>query len=83
MITLSSQQMSALIDDARSEFVACLIREKGDAVTLLSPSQAAGILDVRPNTLTKLPIPRIVLDSKLIKYRLSDITAFIESRIER
>ena len=83
MITLTPEQMTSLLDSARRELVETLILEKGASITLLSPSQAAGILDIRPNTLTKLPIPRIVLDTKLIKYRLSDISAFIESRIER
>lgn len=75
--------MTDLLDSVRAELVKTLILETGQNVRLLSPSQAAGILDIRPNTLTKLPIPRIALDSKLIKYRLSDIIAFIESRIER
>jgi hypothetical protein len=83
MITLTPEQMTNLLDASRTELVNRLILEKGASITLLSPSQAAGILDIRPNTLSKLPIPRIVLDTKLIKYRLSDISAFIESRIER
>jgi hypothetical protein len=83
MITLTPEQMTNQLDASRTELVNRLILEKGASITLLSPSQAAGILDIRPNTLSKLPIPRIVLDTKLIKYRLSDISAFIESRIER
>jgi hypothetical protein len=83
MITLTPEQMTNLLDASRTELVNRLILEKGASITLLSPSQAAGILDIRPNTLTRLPIPRVALDTKLIKYRLSDITAFIESRVER
>jgi hypothetical protein len=82
MLTLTPQQTEDILDSARDELVRNLILQ-GDRVRLLSPSQAAGILDVRPNTLSRLPIPRVALDSKLIKYRLSDITDFIESRIER
>jgi hypothetical protein len=82
MLTLTPQQTEDILDSARDELVRNLILQ-GDRVRLLSPSQAAGILDVRPNTLSRLPIPRVALDSKLIKYRLSDLTDFIESRVER
>jgi hypothetical protein len=82
MITLTPTQMTDILDAARADLVKSLILQS-DGVKLLSPSQAAGILDIRPNTLTKLPIPRVALDTKLIKYRLSDIAAFIESRLER
>jgi hypothetical protein len=83
MLSLTHQQMTGLIDAARADLVAEMIRDNGASIHLLSPAQAAGILDIRPNTLTRLPIPRVALDTKLIKYRLSDITAFIESRVER
>lgn len=82
-IDLTDEQVSGLLDRSSEKLVRTIIMEKGNVGILLSPSQAAGILDIRPNTLAKLPIPRVALDSKLIKYRLSDITAFIESRVER
>ena len=83
MLSLTHQQMTGIIDAARADLVAHLIREKGESITLLSPSQAAGILDIRVETLARFPIPRVALDSRMVRYRLSDITAFIESRVER
>jgi hypothetical protein len=83
MITLTDHEKADIIKTSRAELVNRLIRENGDDLALISPSQAAGILDIRAHTLTALPIPRVAISPQTIKYRLSDITAFIESRIER
>ncbi|RYD19610.1 MAG: hypothetical protein EOP88_18295 [Verrucomicrobiaceae bacterium] len=82
-INLTDQQTATLIREARDEFVAYLIREHAAQVKLLSPAQVCGLLDIRNSTLTGLNIPRVNLGGKTIKYRLSDVTTYIESRLER
>jgi hypothetical protein len=82
-LILSTSQLSSLITAARADLVEMLVRDHGESVKLLSPAQAAGMLDVHPKTLTSLPIPRIVLTPKVIKYRLADISAYIASVREK
>jgi hypothetical protein len=84
MITLSPPQLKDLLDETRKELVGTILADHGDALKLVSPSQAAGILDVTTTTLGRLPIPRVVIDAKrMVRYRLSDIRAFIEANLER
>lgn len=83
MISLNPLQLSILLDETRTELVAKLMAESRDAITLLSPAQAAGLLDVNPQTLRSLAIPRVALNPKVIKYRLADIIALIDSSTEK
>ena len=78
-INLSSNDLSLIT----SEVVAAIIAEVGEDLRLISPSQACGLLDVAPKTLKESGIPRVVLAPKVIKYRLADIRAFIQSRLEK
>jgi hypothetical protein len=45
--------------------------------------KAAGILDVNTQTLHKLGIPRVVINSHVIKYRLADIKTYIQQNTEK
>lgn len=84
MITLNPLQLSILLDETRKELVAMLMTENRDELTLISPAQAAGLLDVNPKTLTDLNIPRVVLvPNRIVKYRMADIRAHILANLER
>lgn len=82
-IVLTDQQVTILLKEARDGLIAHLIKEHGEKASLLSPAQVCGLLDVTPKTLAELKIPRVVLGPQNIKYRLADVTAFIEARLER
>jgi predicted DNA-binding transcriptional regulator AlpA len=72
-----------IADEAKGELVRELIEQNREAVQLLSPAQVCGILDMNPTTLNKTDMPRVVLSGgKMIRYRLSDVRAFIESNLE-
>lgn len=82
-LPLTDKQIASLIKEARAELVERLITECKDELDLITTAQAAGILDVNPVTLSKLPIPRYVfVAGKLVKYRLSEVRAYVESRRE-
>jgi hypothetical protein len=83
VITLTPDQLETLLDQTRTELVAKLMAESRDAITLLSPAQAAGLLDVNPRTLITIGIPRVVLNPKVIKYRLADIIALLDANSEK
>jgi hypothetical protein len=82
-ITLTPEQLDAVLAEAKAEVVATIMAKHGEKLTLVSKAQAAGLLDVDGKTLDSMGIPRVVLASKKkIAYRLSDIAEFIEKNIE-
>ena len=83
MITLTPAQLDTLMAQVRADLVAKLMAEHKEAITLLSPAQAAGLLDINPQTLRGTDCPRVVIAPKVIKYRLSDITALIQRNLEQ
>lgn len=84
MITLTADQLESLLTTARRELVAKLISGHREEITLISPAQAAGLLDVTVNTLSSLHIPRVVIvPHRVVKYRLADIRAFITENLEK
>ena len=83
-INLTQSQTEALIDSARAELVAQLMTECREAICLLSVQQVAGMLDVNPQTLTSMKLPRVVLiPHKVVRYALSDVMAFIAAAREK
>jgi len=62
--------------------VATLIREHGESLRLLTPSQVCGLLDVTPKTLLEMKLPKVDLlnNGRAIRYRLKDIEDFITER---
>jgi hypothetical protein len=86
MITLTPERMEILLADVRNDLVARILTEKADRLTLLSGAQVCGILNVNQKTLDTLnaPIPRVVIiPGSVIRYRLSDVERYIESRITK
>jgi predicted DNA-binding transcriptional regulator AlpA len=86
MITLTSDQLDRLLTDTRDDLVRRILSEKGDQLTLLTGAQVCEILKVSRKTLDNLPasIPRVtIVPGTLIRYRLTDVEAYIESRIAR
>ena len=82
-VTLNTAQLEQIMDEARAEVVKTILAKNMDELTLISKSQAAGILDVDGKTLDAMKIPRVVLvPKKKIAYRLSDIKAAIERCME-
>jgi len=86
MITLSPDQLDRLLTDTRDDLVRRILSANWDTLTLLSGAQVCGILNVNQKTLDTLnaPIPRVVIiPGSVIRYRLSDVETYIESRIVR
>lgn len=79
-LALSDADRVALIESAKAEIVRSLLAENRDDLSLLSPSQAAGILDLNVTTLGTLGIPRIELAPKMIRYRVADIRKFLSQK---
>ena len=72
-----------IVSKAQAQMVQMLIDDYRDDLQLVSPSRACGILDVSTKTLAEMRIPRIVIvPNKVIRYRLSDISAYLERHIE-
>ena len=82
-ITLTPEQERAIVREAKAELVASLITQHKNDWDYISPAQAAGILDVNPKTLMGLPIHRYpIVVGKVVKYRLSEVLAFVQSTRE-
>jgi len=81
VITLSPEQTSSILAEAKAELVAHLITQHKDDLSFLSPAQAGGYLDVTQNTLMDLKIPRSRIGTK-IRYQLSDLKKYLESTKE-
>jgi hypothetical protein len=75
--TLTPQMMQEIVRDA-AQIVAAEMKSRMESITLMSPSQAAGKLDVTANTLKKMPIPRYLVEGS-IKYKVVDIDAYLET----
>jgi|APGre2960657404_1045060.scaffolds.fasta_scaffold280427_2 hypothetical protein len=83
-ITLTPEQLETVLSQARAEIVQHILTECRDRITLISRSQAAGLLNVEPRTMDAMGIPRVSLCvGKRIGYRLSDIVSYIEANLER
>lgn len=79
-IALTAAERADFIAQVRKEFVAELISQHKQDFDLISPAQAAGILDVAPNTLRNIAglNPITIIPRKVIKYKLSEIKALLE-----
>ena len=77
-LELTKEDHKRLLDSAKKEIVARILSDNRDDLQLVSPTQAAGILDVNIKTLDALPIPRVeVVAGRVVRYRLSDIRKFL------
>lgn len=76
-LILTNEERQALIDSIRADAVRALIAEYGDDLELVSPSQAAGLIDCNIKTLDSIGVPKVVLSPTVIRYRLSDLKDFI------
>jgi len=82
-INLTPDQEKRIIKEAVAELVQLLITQHKNEWDYISPAQAAGILDVNPKTLIGMKIPRYVLVvGKVVKYRLSEVMAFLQTTRE-
>lgn len=80
MISLTDQQTERLLEQVKSEMVTALICQHKDALDFITPAQAAGILNVQPSTLLKLPIRRhAIVPKTVVRYKLSEILAYLET----
>ena len=55
-------------------------RDIAELQPLLSPAQVAEILNISRRQVLRLPIPRITLGPKSVRYRSEDLNAYIESQ---
>lgn len=70
------------LEIARAQLVRELIDGNKDEVTLLSPAQVMGLLNVNHQTLSGSSIPRVeIIPKRVIRYRLADIKKFITDHI--
>lgn len=72
MITITPEQEAQLIKEAKAEFVARLIAEHASACGFVTPSQAAGILNVSMPTFTSYKLPRYLGN----QYKLSEVLEY-------
>lgn len=84
MITLPDERMETLLAEVRADLVRTILTEKADHLNLLTGAQVCGILNINQKTLDTIrAIPRvIIIPGSVIRYRLSDVEAFISSRAE-
>jgi len=83
-LNLTPAERAEVLKAAAAQLAERLYTENRDDLQIISKTRAAGILDVDVHTLDKIGLPRVVLSiGKLVKYRLSDISAFIDSRREK
>ena len=84
MIQLNSRQIEDIIESVKGSLIEKLYADQREGLGLVSPSQAAGLLDVAPQTLRTMDIPRVVLiANKLVKYKISDIKKYIKENTEK
>lgn len=74
----SPQEREAFEAKAREMLVERLYNECAVNIQLVSKARAGGLLDVDTKTVDDLPIPKVRI-GKLIKYRLRDISAYLDS----
>lgn len=74
--TLTKTDESAI----RSALVAALLEENRESLSLLSPAQLSGLLDMDRKTLSEIKdLPRVtIVARKIYRYRLADVKAWIE-----
>ena len=49
-------------------------------VVLMTPKQVAGMLSVSQRSVLRMPIPRVVLGPRSIRYELEAVNDFVEAR---
>lgn len=83
-VTLTPEQEKRIIKEAKAELVASLITQHKNDWDYISPAQAAGILDVNSKTLLNMKkIHRYpIVVGKVVKYRLSEVLAYVQSTRE-
>ena len=80
MITITPELEAKIVKEARADLVNALLTKHKNEFNFISPSQAAGLLDISINTLLGLPIPRYaIVPRKIIKYRISEILAYLKT----
>lgn len=57
-----------------------LLAENRESLSLLSPAQVSGLIDVNAKTLAEIKgLPRVtIIPGKIYRYRLADVKAWIE-----
>ena len=80
---MTADQKKSVVSEAKAELVAYLIAQHKQDFDYISPAQVAGMLDVSLQTLIKLNIPRYVMVvGKVVKYRLSEVRAYLQTTRE-
>lgn len=82
-VTLDQEMKERVERAAQKQIVAEVLEGKRETLELLTPAQVAGMLDVTPRTLAEMPIPRVDLagNGRVLRYRLSDVTVYVESQV--
>lgn len=72
-----------MLAGVRREVAAQILAEHSDDLALIDIKGACAVLKISRYTLAKLPIPRVALTTDIVRYRLSDIAAYIAANVER
>jgi hypothetical protein len=83
VITLAPEQLDSLLAGVRSDLVERIMVDAGGDLTLMSGAQVCGLLNINQKTLDALGtlLPRVsIVPGSVIRYRLSDVRSFIQSR---
>jgi hypothetical protein len=82
-LLISEQERRQIVKRATTELVAHLIAEHKDAGGFISPTQAAGMLDINSKTLLGIPrkdLPRYeIVAGKVIRYKLTEVLTYINT----
>ncbi len=81
-LDVSEKERAQIIQGAKAELCRDLLEQHREALDLVTPAQAAGMLDISPSVLHAMGLPKIDLagNGKTIRYRISDIKQRIETQ---
>ena len=82
-LPISPAQEIDIIDGVKSDLVKHFVTQKAESFDYFQAAQVAGMLNISPATLAKLPIPRYPLGGRLIFYKLSEVETYIAGRKTR
>lgn len=85
-LPLTESQIAQIVADARQDIVTHVIASHKDDLDTISTAQAGGILDISAATLSNIPrkqLPRyVIIPNKVVKYRLSEVRAYLATTRE-
>lgn len=76
-IEVGGDQLDSLLESARREVVATILRERRSQLEVFTPSELAGLLNVNVKTLDAMGVPRLNLPGRVVRYRMGDVVKWM------